>query len=267
MVAATTHVPVGAPSRWLTALEVRAFSERLAMSATMPILGRLPRGDGHSVLVLPGFTADDRSTQPLRELLGRLGYEAHGWDLGTNVGPTTQILDGLRDLVDELLRSQRPISIVGWSLGGIYARELARHYLTGIRQIVTLGSPVQMIDGDHSASRRLWDSLRHLYDPMVARSAREMHRPPLPAPCTSIYTRTDGIVHWRTCLITDGSMSENVEVFGSHCGLGFNPAVAFALADRLAQPEGEWQPFRSPLWLRGLFPKPSKGPSLLDEAA
>ncbi|MDH3754731.1 MAG: alpha/beta hydrolase, partial [Acidimicrobiia bacterium] len=90
------------------------------------------------------------------------------------------------------------------------------------------------------------------------RSVREADRPVLAVPTTSIYTRTDGIVHWRTCLVRPGPISENVEVHGSHCGLGFNPAVAFVIADRLAQRADRWRPFRPPLWMRGAFPFPAR---------
>ncbi|MDH3753034.1 MAG: alpha/beta hydrolase, partial [Acidimicrobiia bacterium] len=156
---------VSAPSRWLTALEVRAVAERAAMRATTPLLRRLPSGDGHPVLVLPGFTADDRSTALLRDLLDDLGYRTHGWGLGSNIGPTSEIAAGLRDLSADLARKEsQPVSVIGWSLGGIYGRELARRRPETVRQVITLGSPIQMVPGDRSAATGLWDSLRHLHD-------------------------------------------------------------------------------------------------------
>jgi pimeloyl-ACP methyl ester carboxylesterase len=265
---------VAAPSRCLTALEFRAFWEREAMRWTGPLLERLPRGDGHHVLVLPGFLASDRSTQPLRQLLRDLGYHPHGWRLGSNLGPTPEILGGLDRLFDRLTAEGAPISIVGWSLGGIYARELAYTRPDAVRQVITLGSPIQMVDGDESAVSNLWRSLHPQYD--ASRINRAEHHledldvddAALPVPSTAVYTRSDGIVHWSTCLDHPGPRAENVEVVGSHCGLGFNPAVAFVVADRLAQPAGEWRKFRPPPLLRGLYPRPARyRPRLTDHAA
>lgn len=252
---------VEAPSAWLTALEVRAVAERGAMTAALPWLRRLPKGDGHPVLVLPGFTAGDESTAPLRRLLRRLDYRTFAWRLGPNLGPTPDIVGGMLTRLDRIVSEYgRPASIVGWSLGGIYARELARQFPESVRNVISLGSPIQMVAGDRSAASRTWETLRHRHDPDVIarRSIPESERAPLTVPATSIYTRTDGVVHWRTCLIRPTSTSENIEVYGSHCGLGFNSSAIFAVADRLAQPVGEWQPFRSPLWLRGAFPRPAR---------
>jgi pimeloyl-ACP methyl ester carboxylesterase len=247
-----------APSRLLTALEGRAIGEFVSMMATKPLLDRLPRGDGQPVLVLPGFSASDRSTQPLRALLGRLGYNAYEWGLGLNIGPTPQVVQGIVRLLDRISSSSNePVTIIGWSLGGIYARELARLDPTAVKQVITLGSPIQMIATDRSASSPKWEAVQHLHDPSRDYDTRDSDRPPLRVPASSIYTRTDGVVHWKSCLIERGLTSENIEVHGSHCGLGFNPSVAYVLADRLILPAGRWRPFKPPIALRGLFPKPA----------
>ncbi len=224
-----------APSRWLVLLETRAPFEYAVMATTAPILSRLGRGDGHPVMVLPGFAADDRSTKPLRGILRNQGYRAHGWRLGSNTGPTTEIVEGVAErLLDLHRQSGRTVSLIGWSLGGIYARELAREHSHAVRQVITLGSPFRRVEDDRS-------------DPA-----------PLTVPATSIYTRTDGIVQWRTCLEADGPERENIEVTGSHCGLGYNPAVVVAVSDRLRQPEGEWRPFQPTLLQRPMFPMPAR---------
>jgi pimeloyl-ACP methyl ester carboxylesterase len=136
-----THI--GAPSRALLFTEpTRAAVEFGAFLAAAPLLRRAPHGDGHSVLVLPGFLADDRSTLVLRNTLGSLGYHTYGWGLGRNVGPTAEILEGMRTLLTRLADSSgAPVSIVGWSLGGMFARGLGHELPQHIRQIVTLGSP------------------------------------------------------------------------------------------------------------------------------
>jgi pimeloyl-ACP methyl ester carboxylesterase len=132
---------VGPPSRLLLALEVRAIWELQAFFATYPLLRRAPRGDGHPVLVLPGLAASDVSTRPLRTLLKELGYAAHGWKQGTNNGPRDGVEAGMEARLTELAqRYQRKVSLIGWSLGGIFARELARRSPELVRQVITLGS-------------------------------------------------------------------------------------------------------------------------------
>ena len=123
-----------------------------------------------------------------------------------------------------------------------------------------------MVHGDDSATRPLWERLEPIFEPSTQRSVRESHRPPLPVPTTAVYSRTDGIVHWQACLTVPGTTAENVEVYGSHSGLGFNPSVAYLVADRLGQPAGRWESFRPPFWLRGLYPRPAAGPIKLQNA-
>lgn len=250
---------VAAPPRLYTALEARVAFEYPLWLMSRPLLEFLPRGDGHSVLVLPGFTASDRSTVQLRDLLDSIGYRSYGWALGANLGPTRHIVAGLNERLETILAEggRQPISIVGWSLGGIFGRELARSNPERVRQVITLGSPIRMVPGDQSAASGVWESLQDLHDPEAIKLMSDPERLPLPVPTTSIYTRTDGIVHWRTCLESKGPISENVEVFGSHCGLGFNPAAVMVVADRLAQKAGKWRRYRPPLWARAAYPYPT----------
>jgi pimeloyl-ACP methyl ester carboxylesterase len=246
---------ISAPPPWMAALEYRAMPERAQMSALRPLLSRLPNGDGHPVLVLPGFGASDRSTEPLRRVLRDLGYRVYGWGLGVNVGPTPRILEGLvRKLDRAYQRKNEPVTIVGWSLGGIYARELARAHPDMVRQVVTLGTPIQMIEADSSSAQPMWKAVSKYHASGFGQVLRDVDRPDLPVPSTSIYSRTDGIVNWKSCLIERTETSENIRVFGSHCGLGFNAAAIVAIADRLAQPLGDWERFSAPWWLRGAFP-------------
>jgi pimeloyl-ACP methyl ester carboxylesterase len=252
-----TQQGFAAPPPWKAALEYRAVGERVQMSALMPLLRRLQRGDGHPVVVLPGFTAGDGSTSPLRKLLRDLGYRTYGWGSGVNVGPTPAILDGLVRRLDRAYeRDGQPVSLIGWSLGGIYARELARAYPRRVRQVITLGSPIQMTGDDRSNASAVWARLRRFHSPNFHRDVRDAHRPRLTVPATSIYSTTDGVVNWRSSLIRSTSHSENIQVYGSHCGLGFNASAIYAIADRLAQPDGTWEPFRAPWFLRSAFPRP-----------
>jgi hypothetical protein len=253
------RAPVDAPSVLLRVLEGRALYEFGTFLAASPFLRAIGRGDRHPVLVLPGFTADDRSTLPLRWFLRGQGYWTHGWTLGSNMGPTRRVVRGLEARLTEVHeRHDRTVTLIGWSLGGIYARLLARRHPDMVRQVITLGSPFRMIDGDHSTAERLWNRRQHRFS---ATDREELYlpeddRPPLSVPSTAIYTRTDGVVRWYTCIERAGDRRENIEVRGSHSGLGWNPAVLVAIADRLAQPEGTWRPFRPPLGTAHLFPRP-----------
>ena len=231
----------------------RAALELASTAGAFGLLQFTPRGDGHTVLVLPGFMAGERSTAPMRTYLGSRGYKAVGWKLGRNLGPTPAIVRGLdRRLAELAERSGQRVSLVGWSLGGIYARSMALRHADRVRNVVTLGSPVRLTDSSASNADGMFQYLRpyHLEDhPGVDGGA------PLEMPATSAYTRADAIVPWRSCLIDEDHQSENVQVLGSHTGLGFNPAALFLLADRLAQPEGAWRPFRAPARARLFFPE------------
>ncbi len=245
------------PSYTLLALEQLAALEYATFLTWRSLLWLVPDGDRHPVLVLPGFTASDRSTGPLRTTLRGKGYWVHGWRLGTNVGPQPRIVEGIeRRLVHLHRRHGRRVSLVGWSLGGVYARELARRHPESVRQVITLGSPFRLRLGDRGRGSALYDAVAPRDDPFLSARAPEYERPTLTVPSTSIYTRTDGVVRWHTCLEEVGSERENIEVFGTHTGLGSNIAAVLAVADRLAQPEGEWAPFRPPGVLRMLYPRP-----------
>lgn len=244
------------PSPWLAALEGRAVAEFGAMQVAGPLLRRLRRGDGHPVLVLPGFTAGDRSTGPLRERLRDLGYFAHGWRLGQNLGPTPKVVDGLIERLDSAFRRDgQKVSLVGWSLGGIYARELAHQFPDKVRQVITLGSPFRMVGPSSSPTSALYQRLSPMHAVERPERLPESERPPLRVPATAIYSKTDGVVRWWQCLESEGRCRENIRVLGSHTGLGFNPAVVYAVSDRLAQPLGEWQPFHAPRWAQAFYPR------------
>jgi pimeloyl-ACP methyl ester carboxylesterase len=249
---------IGAPGWPYRALEGFALVEAWASLPGLAILGWAPQGDGHPVLVLPGFSSSDRGTWLLRHALRAKGYDAHQWGLGVNTGPHPRIVQGIqRRLLTLHRRHEQRVSIVGWSLGGVYARELARAYPEHVRQVITLGSPFRLRDPDDSSTGRLYRAVAPRQDPFDGRRAREHEREPVPVPTTSIYTRTDGVVRWHACIDEVGPTSENIEVRGTHTGLGFNPAALFAVADRLALPDGGWRPFAPPALLASLYRRPA----------
>jgi hypothetical protein len=231
----TGDLAIEPPSTLLLLLEGRAFGEYASLVLSWPFVHRLPRGDGHPVMVLPGFMASDRSTRPLRRVLARLGYDVHGWELGRNTGATQAVRDGMRARLERLHASAgRPVSLVGWSLGGVYARELARHAPERVRRVITLGSPF----GGHPHANHADALYQRFNGPRrtVDWEGHNRRRVPPPVPCTSIYSRTDGIVAWQCCLEDAAPHTENVEVTGSHCGLGVNPRAIRVIAERLARP-------------------------------
>jgi pimeloyl-ACP methyl ester carboxylesterase len=250
--------PIDPPPYQRLALEQFAVWEYGAFLAAAPLLRLLPAGDGHPVLVLPGFGGSDQSTAQLRVVLRRRGHATHGWGLGRNLGPHEPVLDGLtRRLLALHDRTGRSVSLVGWSLGGIYARELAYEHSGVVRQVITLGAPFRFRDGDRGNASALYDLIGPPADPFPGHALAEHERPDLEVPSTSIYTRTDGIVRWHACIDRAAPLRENIEVRGTHSGLGYNVAAAVAVADRLAQPEGAWKPFRPALPIRHLFPRPA----------
>ncbi len=236
---------------------LRSSGEFATSMGLLPLLRLLPGGDGHPVVALPGFMASDRSTVTLRRALGSLGYETYGWGLGRNLGPTDHVVGELPALIDRIAHSaDSTVSLVGWSLGGIYARHLATRTPDLIRTVVTMGTPVRSEVQQSSNAPALFDALRAVHVPghPILDGGH-----PLPVPVTAIHTRSDGIVNWRTCLVEEAPNAENLRVRSSHIGLGHNPAVVYVIADRLAQPEGEWKPLHVPTpYQRIITPEPGR---------
>ena len=233
------------PSRWLLLIEGRAVYELASSAFALPLLRRRHQGDGHPVLTLPGFLASDTSTGPLRYYLQDIGYAPHRWHQGRNLGPREGVEVKLEERIRHLYRRYdgRKVSLLGWSLGGLYARLMAHRLPDLVRCVITLGSP---FGGDPRANHawRLFEQFSGQPIDEIAQRTREHIRTPPPVPSTAIYSRSDGVAHWRCCVDPAGPETESVEVRGSHLGLGFNPMVLHVIADRLGQPEGGWKPFR-----------------------
>jgi pimeloyl-ACP methyl ester carboxylesterase len=232
---------VRAPNAFLVLLEGRAPWEWAAMVATLPWLKRLPRGDGHPVIVFPGLGATDITTAPLRGFLQDMGYSAYPWKQGFNFGPRRGVLDAVRDYVQRIAgRHDDKVSLIGWSLGGLYAREMAKEFPAISRCVVTLGSPF----AGHPRATNAWRfyqmvSGQDIHDPELI----EQIRGTPPVPTTSIYSKTDGVVAWQCSLNEDSPLSENIEVHASHIGMGMNPLALYAIADRLRQDPAHWRRF------------------------
>jgi hypothetical protein len=203
-------------------------------------------GDGHPVVVFPGLGGAPFTTSHLRRFLRDSGFDAQCWGRGVNTGPDGDFdawLDGLEDDVRRWhAQGRRKVSLVGWSLGGIYARELAKRAPDCVRQVITLGTPFASMRGATHAEK-----VYHLLNGNAAQltpalEARLRACPPVPT--TSVYSKTDGVVCWRGCLQKKSPLAESVEVTASHLGMATHPDVLRVIVDRLAQAEGCWRPLR-----------------------
>ncbi len=215
------------------------------------------QGDGHPVLVLPGFMATDTSTVPLRKYINDLGYAAYSWDLGRNTAKL-KFIDILLERIEEIYEEHgEPVSLIGWSLGGVFARQLAKVKPEVIRQVITLGSPflgvhqpnnVAWVYNLVSGGKRIKDLDPELFENLPL---------PAPVPTTAIYTKEDGIVPWEMCIEEEDEIHQNIQVRGSHLGLGVNPSVLEIIANRLLFSKKDWEHFRAPNIVKDLLFYPS----------
>jgi pimeloyl-ACP methyl ester carboxylesterase len=253
---------IGPPRLLDTFLEVaRCAHEYAAFLLGSGALKRsVPPGNGAPVLLIPGFAGTDGTTKPLRSFLNDIGYKAEPWNNGTNTGLDERTSLHLRKRLFELHKKHnRKISIVGHSLGGVFGRELAREYPHMVERVITLGSPFGA--GAHPQSTL--GSLRYIYNRINEgkqvqeygyESLHDRILTPPPVPTTSVFTRQDGVVHWKTCINPRAPRAENVEIYASHIGIIANPLAALVVADRLAQDPENCQPFNAQKYNGRLFP-------------
>ena len=258
------------PNRLYTLLEWRALVELGPLPLSWPWLRSTPKGDGHPVLLLPGFTASDVTLAPLAAFLRSRGYAVETWGFGQNRGFNRKFVAALEQKVRYMHhRAGRKISLIGHSLGGVFAYDLAHQLPECVRSVVSLGSPMRLSRGRVEAPlsvKVLYRLLAHPMGPvahMAMSRARNLEVPPsMPSVC--IYSATDGVVPAHAAVIeTSSKQHENLAVPGSHIGLGVNPLVMWIVADRLSQREDHWRPFRPRGAVAGLYkgllalPKPS----------
>lgn len=203
-------------------------------------------GDGHPVLVIPGFMGSDASTSRLRQFIAKIGYQPYAWGLGRNYAHLTD-LEILSKKIEELYEKHgEAVSLIGWSLGGVYARELAKVKKDKVRQVITLGSPFGGINEPNNAS---WmyriihkgETVNDLDQNWIADLPN-----PAPVPTTALYSKEDGIVPWEVCLEkVEDATHQNVEVRASHLGMAFDPAVWHIIADRLQYSKDNWKHYTS----------------------
>jgi pimeloyl-ACP methyl ester carboxylesterase len=249
-----------APGPLLLALEFRAFWEAGALVPAWPVLQRAPHGDGHAVIVFPGLSASDSSTLPLRRYIQSLGYEVSGWNQGFNFGARAGVMNAaIRQVQDTFHATGSKVSLIGWSLGGIYAREIAKMLPDMVRSVITMGTPF----AGSPRSTNAWKIYELTSGRRIEQDSGRYDLPVAPlVPTTSLFSRTDGIVAWQASIQTpsqNNANTENIEVIASHVGIGVNPSAWWAVADRLAQAEGQWKAFeRKGGWHNLVYPDPAR---------
>jgi hypothetical protein len=202
--------------------------------------------DGHPVLIFPGLGMSGRSVAPLRKSCESLGHSAFDWGRGYNAGPKGDLDLWLCELADHctqiLQDHEQTVTMIGWSLGGIYAREVAKLMPGRVRQVITIGTPFNA-DQDYTNAGWLYRLLSDEPSEFDEKLALRLRSSP-PVPTTSIFSRADGVVAWQTCLHPRKRRDvQDVEIQGSHIGMGWNPLVMGVVADRLAQTDGAWKPY------------------------
>ncbi len=244
---------------WLLTEAVRAVTELGISYPYQKIYNKTPKGDGHPVLILPGFLASKISTKVLHNFISKAGYTPYDWGIERNWGKIEYIEFLTKRLEDLHQTHNQQVTLIGWSLGGVFARQIAKERPDLTRQVITMGSPFLDITKPNNIA---W-----LYTLLNGGKTAEDINPlllnnlplPAPVPSTAIYSKEDGIVPWEACMEKEEDhLHQNIQVHGSHCGLGMNSSVLHIIADRLQCNKENWKHFE----VNGRFEKLFLYPSL-----
>lgn len=233
MTTASQPVPTGLtpPSRAALFGELLLPLDLAAFSVHLPALLFAPRGDGRPVLLLPGYGASEVSMEPLAKFLRFIGYSVQQWDLGRNRGKVDQYS---RAIADQLVaRYDAPVTLIGWSLGGVVAREASRLRPDKVREIITMGTPV--IGGPkYTSAARRFSKAETLNLDTFEQEVHARNQVGLTCPITAVYTDRDGVVSPASSQDPYNPQTRMVKVGGGHLSLGINPRVWRIIADTLA---------------------------------
>lgn len=239
MTTETLEIPTARrPRRLATLAELRAPLDWATLLFHAPKLKRAPRGDGRPVMLLPGYGTDETSMRPLGRYLAYLGYDSYEWGLGRNRGHVDRYTRSIGDRVGEIhdQLDDTPVTLIGWSLGGVIARETARLFEPFVREVITLGTPIiggpkYTVAAERFAAQGKLD-LDEFEKEVHARNSIGIKQP-----VTSIYSRHDGVVGWRASVDIYNAHARNIEVNSSHFGIGANGKVWRLIADILGSKE------------------------------
>lgn len=258
---ALTAAPAKGWSPFRPAIELRSIVEAAALPWALPWLMSAPRGDGHPVLVLPGFMGGESVMHLHVRFLQNRGYDVSHWGLGRNTGFHVRHAEAIERKIRYLhYMTGRKVSLVGWSLGGVFSLYAALRAPECVRQVITMGSPFNVFTKGASSVPSFMGGLYRLiahpkgfmvhFNRPRARMLRQVNALPMPVAC--LYGLSDGIVPPDEAVIDDGQhRHENIRVPASHLGMTVNPMVLWIVADRLAVPEDNWRPF-APKGVTGL---------------
>ena len=233
-----TEMPIARrPSRLATLLELRAPLDWATVVVRAPQLLRAPRGDGRPVMLLPGYGTDESSMRPLQRYLRYLGYDTYDWGQGRNRGTVDRYITLIGDRAREISEALDgvPLTLIGWSLGGVIAREAARLYEPYVREVITLGTPIVGGPKYTAAADRFATSAGIDLD-AFEKEVHARNSIGIRQPVTSIYSKLDGVVGWRASIDTYNPQARNLEVYSSHFGIGVNGRVWRMIAETLAGP-------------------------------
>jgi pimeloyl-ACP methyl ester carboxylesterase len=222
------------PSLFDMLREVRAPFEFASVALHFHALRQAPRGNGRAVLLVPGYLADDHSMRPLGAYLKYLNYDVYYTELGRNMGKVNADMMRLGDRVESVSQSVggEKVTLIGWSLGGVLTREVARLFPDVVQEVITLGTPI--VGGPKFTSVGKRYAKRNNIDlDEFELDVHQRNSIGLTQPVTSIYSKSDGVVAWQASVDTYNHQAINIEVNGSHMGLGVNPKVWLTIADVL----------------------------------
>lgn len=223
------------PSKFNSLREITAPLDWLTTIARLPSLLRAPKGDGRPVVLAPGYLTDEYSMWPLKRFLQHLNYDVCDWGLGRNLGDVDTDIAKLGIEIEQLYANvKRPITLIGWSLGGVIAREVTRLFPHAVGEVITLGTPITG-GPKYTSIGKHYAKLKSLDLDSFEQHVLERNLIGFDQPVTSIFSKTDGVVGWKASVDVYNKQARNICVKGSHLGLGINPQVWEIIAQVLAK--------------------------------
>lgn len=226
---------IDSPPLFNMLLETRSLVEWTTMFGIYPFIPKHKASKNKPVLLMPPYLGNDVSTTFVRNYLRSVGFKTYKWELGVNM-INSKYLPKLVEKLDEIFeRHQEKVSLVGWSGGGIFAKIIANRYPDKVEQLITIGSPVWGVKNMNTPLVRMLEFLRgKKIKERNDKFLKELEEIP-DVPVTCIYTKTDGLLPWKHCMEAETLRNDinNIEVFGSHCGMGANASVLLTVANSL----------------------------------